>query len=236
MKQLIYEFLHLTLELIIGFFSLLLITRFLGKTQINQITPFEFISGLVLGELLGNALYDKDINIFYILYALFLWGFLMFMVGFITQKYMKTRKFFEGNPSIVVKHGKIDFDVLKKEKIDMNELLSLLRGKDVFSIRQVEYALLEPNGTISVLKKSKYENPTIEDLSLPENSVYLPVTFILDGEIIKDNLKDAGFDETWLITQINSQGVSKAKDVMYADWQEDEGIYVLPYKKHKKNL
>ncbi|MEJ8553778.1 DUF421 domain-containing protein [Tepidibacter sp. Z1-5] len=223
----ISHILNLTIELIIGFFALLMITKVLGKTQISQITPFEFISALVLGELVGNAIYDKDINIFYILYAVFLWALLLYIIEVITQKFKGTRKFFEGKPSIIIRNGQIDFNELKKEKLDINELQSLLRSKDIFSIREIQYAILETNGSISVLKKSKYDNPTNEDLNLSEKPVYLPVTFILDGEVLWDNVKACGFDEKWLEKQLHTNKMSKIKEILYAEWKKDEGLHIV---------
>ncbi len=228
------KFLDLTIELTIGFFALLAVTKFLRKTQINQITPFDFISALVLGELLGNAIYDEDINFVYILYAVFIWTCLMFIIEKITQKFRRSRKLFDGDPAIIIRNGQIDFNVIKKEKLDINELLSLLRQKDVFSIREVEFALLEPSGLISVLKKSEYSSPTIEDLNLPQEPVYLPINLILDGEIIYDNLRAIGFEEKWLQKQIHMYGIERIEDVFYAEWKQNEGIYVIPRNNSKK--
>lgn len=221
---------HTTIELILGFIALLIVTKLIGNRQISQITPFDFISAIVLGELLGNAVYDRDISIFNILYSLFLWGLLMVTVEMLTQKYLKVRGFLEGNPSIVIRNGMIDREQLKKNKIDINELQNLLRQKDVFSIREVEYAILESDGKISVLKKSKYATPTNEDLKLPEKPVYLPVTFIVDGEALWDNVKACGFEEKWLEKQLKMQGIDKIEDVFYAEWKQDEGIHIVPLK------
>lgn len=218
---------NLTLELILGFFALLLITKVLGKTQINHITPFDFISSLVLGELLGNAIYDKDINLFTILYTVSLWTFLIYIIERITQKYRKTRGFFEGKPSILIRDGQIDFDELKKEKLDINELMSLLRGRDVFSIREVEYAILEPNGLLSILKKSEYDTPTKGELDLKGRSSCLPVAVILDKEIILENLDMCGYDEIWLMKQLKKQGVNSVEEVFFAEWKCDEGLHIV---------
>ena len=226
-------FWNLTMELILGFFALLLITKILGKTQISQITPFDFISALVLGELLGNAIYDKDINLFMILYAVFLWTFLIYMIEIVTQKFRSTRKFFEGNPTILIRNGQIDFEELKKERLDINEMMSLLRGRDIFSVREVQYAILEPNGSLSIMKKPKYDTPTKEDLNLPYKPANLPVAFILDKEIILDNLKACEFDEKWLVNQLKIKGISDVKEVFYAEWKHDEGLHIVTFKNKK---
>ncbi|WP_425448107.1 DUF421 domain-containing protein [Dethiothermospora halolimnae] len=224
------KFFDLTIELIIGFFGLFIITKFLRRTQINQITPFDFISALVLGELLGNAIYDNDIGLTYILYAIFIWGCLMFIIEKVTQKIRRSRKILEGDPAIIIRNGQIDYDVIKREKLDINELLSLLREKDVFSIREVEYAILETSGSISVLKKSKYSTPVTQDLKLSQRPVYLPISLILDGEIICNNLEAIGFDEEWLKNQIHMWGLEKVEDVFFAEWKKDEGIHIVAKK------
>ncbi|SKC81672.1 DUF421 domain-containing protein [Maledivibacter halophilus] len=224
------KYLDTVMELVIGFMALFIITKMIGKRQISQITPFDFISAIVLGELLGNAIYDKEIGLLYIISTLLLWGVLMVLVELITQKFRKTRGFLEGNPSIVIRQGLIDRKELNKNKIDINELLNMLRQKDVFSVREVEYGILEADGKMSVLKKSKYTQPTIEDLGLTKKPSYLPFALIIDGEIVLDNLKNSGFDEKWLQIQLNNQGFDRAKDIFYAEWKQDEGMHIVPMK------
>ncbi|SHK44431.1 YetF domain-containing protein [Paramaledivibacter caminithermalis] len=222
------RFVYTVIELIIGFMALFIITKIIGRRQLSQIAPFDFISAIVLGELLGNAIYDKEVGIFYILSTLLIWAVLMLIVEMLTQKYSKLRGFLEGNPSIVIRNGLIDRKELKKNKIDINELLNLLRQKDVFSIREVEYGILEANGKLSILKKSKYTQPNVEDLNLQKKPVYLPVTLINDGEVLWDNLKNSGFEENWLQKQLQLQGFNNVKEVFYAEWKQDEGIHVVP--------
>lgn len=222
------KFVHTFSELIIGFIALFIITKLIGKRQLSQITPFDFISAIVLGELLGNGIYDKDVGVVYIVITLSLWGVLMYFVEFITQKYAKSRGLLEGNPSIVIRNGMIDRKELKKNRIDINELQNLLRQKDVFSIREVEYGILESDGKMTVLKKSKYAQPTMEDLNLPEKQVCLPVTLISDGKVAWDNLKASGFEEKWLHNQLHMQGFNDVKKILYAEWKEDEGMHIVP--------
>lgn len=223
------NFFHLSLELIAGFIGLLLVTKVLGKTQITQLTPFDFVSGLVMGELLGNAIYNKDIGIQYVLYAISLWGLLIYFLEVITQKFKKTRSILEGDPAIIIRNGKIDREQLKKNKLDLNQLQHLLRDKDVFSIREVEYAILEPNGTVNVLRKSGYEKPTNSNLNFPPKQVHLPIALIIDGEVLSDNLKEAGFDEEWLQRQLSSRGIVKADQVFFAEWLEGDSLYLSQY-------
>ncbi|QCR31208.1 DUF421 domain-containing protein [Lysinibacillus sp. SGAir0095] len=217
-----------TVELIFGFIALLIATKILGKTQISQLTPFDFISAIVLGELVGNSVYDSHVKIWSILYALILWTILIYTVEKLTQKYRGIRRTFEGNPSILIKQGKIDRQQLKHNHLDIDQLQQMLRQqKDIFSIREVDYLILEPNGQISVLRKPKYESPTLEDLSLKQKPVYLPITLISDGKVVLDNLRESGHDEEWLLNQLKKRDITRFEDALYAEWVEDEGFFCL---------
>ena len=107
----------------------------------------------------------------------------------------------------------------------------MLRQKNCFSIREVEYAILEQGGDISILKKSEYDNPKSQDLNLPFKPVFLPVSLILDGVVLKENLEAVGFDEEWLIKQVKNSGLKSIKEVFFAEWKEDEGIHIIPRNK-----
>lgn len=223
------NFFHLSIELIFGFFGLFLVTKILGKTQITQLTPFDFVSALVLGELIGNAIYNKEIGIHYILYAIALWGTFIYLLEWITQKVKGTRSILEGNPAIIIRNGKLDREQLKKSKLDLNQLQHLLRDKDVFSMREVEYAILEPNGIVNVLRKQQYEKTMKRDLNIVPEPVYLPTALIVDGEVLWDNLKQTGYDEKWLIGQLNAKGIVKPEQVFFAEWLEGDQLYVSTY-------
>lgn len=220
------HFTQITIELVLGFVALFIITKILGKTQITQITTFDFISALVLGELVGNAIFDDKVGVRQIIYAVMIWGLLIFILEMITQKWSKTRGFLEGKPTIIIHKGKILRESLKKSKLDVNQLQHLVRSKGAFSIRELEYAVLETDGTVSILKKAPFETPTKKDLQVNLEQVNLPVTFISDGKVIKDNLLEAGFNMAWLEQQLKQQNILRVEEVMYAEWLEGSGLHV----------
>ncbi|WP_185806837.1 DUF421 domain-containing protein [Bacillus sp. HMF5848] len=223
------DYLQISIELLVGFIALFILTKVLGKLQINQITVFDFISALVLGELVGNALFDDEIGIGKILFAITGWGILIYVVEFMTQKIKRWRSFLEGQPTIVISMGKIDYKALKKNNLDLNQLQHLLRSKDVFSISEVEYAILETDASISVLKKDQYNQPTKQDHHMSLQGVYLPITVILDGEVVRDNLQQTGHDEAWLLKQLKKHGHSSINDVLYAEWRQNQPLHVQGY-------
>ncbi|SFE32676.1 Uncharacterized membrane protein YcaP, DUF421 family [Alteribacillus iranensis] len=225
-----FNFLHLTLELIVGFVALLFITKALGKTQISQITPFDFISALILGELVGNAIYDKEIGIHYVLYAVILWALLIIIIEKITQKKKASRSFLEGRPTIVIREGKIDYEALRHNKLDLNQLQHLLRDKDVFSFQDVHYAILEANGTVNVMKTPSSSPTTNKDwmAAVPAPSP-MPLSVILDGEWIEDNINEANLNKGDILADIHDQNIPALEKVLYAEWNGSYPLYIQTY-------
>ncbi|MDK8641785.1 DUF421 domain-containing protein [Niallia taxi] len=221
----------ITVELCVGFFTLLLMLKILGKIQFSQITPFDFITGMVLGNFVGDSIFDERTGVLDIVYSILLWGLLIYLVELLTQKSFILRSFFEGKPSMLVNKGEIDFKALKKNHIDLSQLQHLLRKQGYFSLFDAEYVILEQDGNISVAPKHSYGAPTNEDLQIPEKKVRLAYALVLDGKVNKQNLKTLQFNEVWLKKQLSQQQISDYKDVLYAEWQEDKGLQVATYNK-----
>ncbi|WP_101841952.1 DUF421 domain-containing protein [Halobacillus sp. Marseille-P3879] len=227
------DILQLSIKLVIGFLLLFFLIRVIGKKLIDQITPFHFISAIVLSELLGNAVYDENIPVISIVYTTVIWGGLLFVFEYIAQKSLLFRHFFEGQPTIVIRNGQIDFEQLNKARMNINQLQGLLRQSEIFSIREVAFALVESNGSISVLKKAQYQKTTLEDFNMPPHPVYLPVTLIKDGELIWENLEEINKERDWLKRELTSHGVSRIEDVLLAEWLENDGLMVIPHQHHQ---
>ena len=221
------DFLRITVEAIVGFAALFAITKILGKTQITQITPFDFISALILGELIGNALYDPEVGLVMILYAVTLWGTLIWSIDIITQKFRRSRALLEGKPSLLIRRGQLQRKIMNENRIDLNQLMHLLREKGVFSIQEVEYAILESNGAISIMKKHLYQTPNYQFFNATPKAVYLPTAVILDGEIVLENLKEIEIDENTLRKEVEKQGLT-IEEVIYAEWHKEQGLYIMP--------
>ncbi|MFX3673858.1 MAG: DUF421 domain-containing protein [Paenisporosarcina sp.] len=220
----------LTVKVIVGFVALFIIVFISGRNSINQLTPFHLVFVMVLGDFLGNAVYEEVVNLLHFLYAVGLWTLLMLSLEFLTQKVKATRSVLVGNPSIIIRNGLFDRKLLKKNRLDINQISSLLRQKDVFSVREVKFGILEANGQLSILKKSDYEQPTKQDFNFSSDIVDLPITLISDGEILWDNLAERGFNKEWLYIQLKKYGFKNEKEIFFADWRENEGIHICPMK------
>src|SRR5690625_3493981 len=220
-------------ETVFGILALFILTKILGKTQISQLTAFDFIAAIVLGELVGNALFDKKAGLLDIGYVIFLWGAILYIIEVVSQKFKGSRFVLEGKPSLIIHKGDIIYEEMRKNKIDLDELRHLLRMKDVFAIQEVEYAVLETDGLLSVLKKAAYQTPNKKDLNVAPTEPQIAIPLIMDGEIIQDNLAEAGVDEAWLKDEIHRQKYDDIKKVLYAEWLKDKKLFVLPYRKIK---
>ncbi|MBM7650969.1 DUF421 domain-containing protein [Neobacillus cucumis] len=222
-------YLDIAIELIVGFLTLLVILKFLGKIQFSQITPFDFITGLVMGNFVGDAVFDDKINIPIIVFTVVIWGLLIYLVEKLTQVSSFFRLVFEGKPTLLIKNGQILYQNLKKNHVDLNQLQQLLRKQGYFSVFEAEYVILERDGQISVAPKHDYGAPTKKDLKIPVKQVNLPFAFIMDGKVIAPNLKEAGLTEDWLQKQLSQSNIKEYKEVLYAEWEKESGLKISKY-------
>jgi uncharacterized membrane protein YcaP (DUF421 family) len=221
-----HSFFSIAIELSVGLFALLILTKVMGRASLSESTPFDFISMIVVGDFVSDAIYDPETHIFKVIFAILFWGILIYIIDIVTLKFHQTRGFFESQPALVINKGKIDRNVMKKNRVDMNHLQMLLRDRDIFSFREIEFAILEPNGKVSVIRKPEYETTKRGDLDLANRSVSVPITLISDGVIINRNLDRFGKTEQWLISELKKQSIEDPKKVMIAEWRNEDGLFV----------
>lgn len=151
----------------------------------------------------------KDIKIIDGITGIALWVFLTAAIEFIVFKSSKARGLLDGEPTILIKHGKIIEKALSSNKLNMDDLTMLLRIKNVFAVSEVEYAILEPNGQLSVLKKEEFEPVTKKDSNiLVKRRPYIPTELIVDGKIVSKNLTELNINENWLTNELHLKGGS----------------------------
>lgn len=164
---------QIAIKLAIGFLLLFLVTKKIGGREIKNLNAFDFISAIVLSELVGNALYAEELHIGHMLFTIAIWVSLIISIDKITMKSNTIRDLVDGKPNILIKNGSIDKNQLKKNNMDLNELLSLLRQKDIFSVGDIEFAFLEPNGTISFVRWQENEVALKERGNSPGSGISL---------------------------------------------------------------
>ncbi|MEC0240927.1 DUF421 domain-containing protein [Paenibacillus dokdonensis] len=217
-------------KLIIGFLGLWVMTRVLGKKEISQLTPFDFISSLMLSELVGNTVYQEDVHIGQLLFSLAIWFILSYVFEKVTQYARKTRGPLEGSPSILIRNGEVDIREMKRNRLDFEQLLMMLRQKDIFSVREVSYAIFETNGSLSVMKNTEYETVQKSDLKLSDDEPGLTYNLLEEGRINEEALKSLGKNKIWLMEQLRQNGHTELENIAYVEWQEGRGLFVLEHK------
>lgn len=221
---------------IIGFFTLLIFAKILGKQQISQLTFFDYVLGITIGSIAATLTTDLSSRAWPHWVGLLTWALLGYLMEIITMKWRYAAKYIEGEPTIVIMNGKIMEDAMRKMKYRASDIMELLRNKDVFDLNHVDFAIIEPNGQISVLKKAEYEPLTPKDMNIKKTSSGISTELIYDGMLIKENLRQLNKDEKWLMEQLKVQGIGSISEVFLATLNPAGSLYIDKYEDHIKKV
>jgi len=211
----------------LGFAILLILVRVIGNKQLGQLNVFTYISGIVIGSMVADILLHNDLNYWSSMFGVAVWVGFVFCVEFASLKNVKMRELLDGQPIILVKDGIILYGALKKERLNIDDLTMMLRTNNVFSILDVAYAILEPNGDLSVLKKQEKETVTKDDMKIKlKRFKNIPTAVIIDGKVIMKNLAELKITESWLDGVLNDLNIRSKGDILYAEMQEDGQLHV----------
>jgi uncharacterized membrane protein YcaP (DUF421 family) len=216
-------------RIVIAFTTLLVLTRIMGRKEISQMTFFNFVSGIAIGTIGASLVINSTVTIRNGLIALIGWSLFTIALGFIDIKSKKMRTVIEGQPRILIKNGKIMEDELRKVRLDVNALNALLRQKNVFSVLDVDYAIFETDGKLSVMKKEAQKPLTKADMNIQSTKpVYFPIAteVINDGRVISTNLQKLNLNQEWLEQQLQQSGIESISDVFFAEVQKDGSLYI----------
>lgn len=217
---------------VIGFFSLLIFTRLLGKEQISQLTFFDYVLGITIGSIAASLTTDLSSRAWPHWVGLLTWAVLGYLMEIVTLKWRYAAKYLEGEATIVIMNGKIMEKALRKMKFRASDILELLRNKGVFDVNQVEFALMEPNGQLSVLKKAEYQPLTPKDMNILVSPSGISTELVYDGIIIEENLRQLNKDKKWLMSQLKKQGISDVAEAFLVTLNPQGSLYVDKYEDH----
>ncbi|MDY0944104.1 DUF421 domain-containing protein [Priestia megaterium] len=220
------SFIEVIGRVIISFGVLLLMTRIMGKKQVSQLTYFNYITGITIGAVAASITIDRSIDMSDGFVSIVCWSLLTVLVSYINLKSPKARVLLDGQPTIVIKNGEILEKTLAGLRLNMDDLSMLLREKNIFSTQEVDYAVLEPDGQLSVLKKVDQQSVTKKDLKVEAvKPLYVPTEIIVDSKVITRNLEELDLSQDWLEKQLHQSGVN-IQDVFYAEIQSDGTLYI----------
>lgn len=202
----VYE---VVIRTIAAFVLFICIAHLLGKQAISQMTYHDFIASITLGSIAGNLTFNTSIHFSNFIIAAVLFSAIIFFTTLMSLKNRYARAIFNGEPTVVIQNGKILENNLKKLKMTMDSLNQALREKDAFDIDQVDHAIIEADGHLSVLKKPQHRNVTRKDLGIlaPVRASF-PVELIMDGRIMEKNLKQNQLTKSWLHAEMNNRGLN----------------------------
>ncbi|AZR73160.1 hypothetical protein BBF96_07040 [Anoxybacter fermentans] len=198
------------------YFLLLVMIRIMGKRELGQLSPFDFVVAIMIAELAAIPMEDESIPIINGILPIVILVILQILLSYLTLKNETIRRWINGSPSILIKNGKIQTKEMKKARCNINDILESLRKKNIFDISDVEFAILETSGQLSVMPKSQKRPVTPEDLGIPTSYEGLPTPLIMDGKINHKNLLEINLTEEWLRDQLRKQGVQSVEDVVFA--------------------
>ena len=221
------EHLNLVFRCFITYFALLIFTRTMGRKQISQLTFFDYVVGITIGSIAGVATIDKSVKIIDGIVSISIWSLLNIVISKITLKNINLRLLINSEPLLIIDKGIVIYQNMKKARYNMGDLLMQLRNKDVFNITEVEIAILEPDGKLSILKKTEFNMVTAGDMKIKNPKAGMMVDLILDGNILSSHLSQIQKDENWLMSQLETKEVKNIKDVIFAGIQADEQIYIV---------
>lgn len=219
-------YMEILLRSVITFIGLLVLTLLMGRKQLSQITFFDYIVGITIGSIAASIVVDRSIGIIDGIIATVVWCTMPIIIGFIAVKNIAFRRLIDGEPKVLIQNGIIINKNMLKEKYNMGDLLMQLRDNSVFDITEIEFAILEPNSNLSVLKKSQYNPVTPKDMNIPTNYKGIMTELIIDGRIISQHLKIANKDEKWLLDQLKSKNIDNINNVVFAGLQTDGQLYI----------
>jgi len=219
------EALQAVLYSVMVFVLLLLFTRLIGKKFLAQMTFFDFVTGITIGTITG-AFVTVEVRGFHVLISPLTLTLLVVMTGFLTLKSVPARKLLEGEPLVMVQNGKIYEKNMQKVRYNVDDLMMQLREKGVFDLSEVEFAILETHGQLSVLKKTQDLPVTPKDLGLETQYKGAASEIIRDGRIVEQNLKQNNLTHEWLYNQLAARSIGRIEDVFYATLATDGTLFV----------
>ncbi|MEC1721432.1 DUF421 domain-containing protein [Schinkia azotoformans] len=212
-----------------SFIIIFILARILGKSQISQLTFFDYVIGITIGNMAAAVGIDSSVEFLNGIIGLLVYTSLSILLAFGAIKSYRFRKIVEGSPTILIKEGRVLEKNLLKSKLTYNDLMAGLREKNAFKLSEIELAVLETDGQMSVMKKAEYEPLTPKDLNMIVEEEHKPSMIIIDGSLMEKRLHYLGYSKEWVLGEIMKKGANSIDDVFLAQIDSQGNVYVDLY-------
>ena len=200
----------------VGSFAILFLSaKIIGHKQIAQLDFFDYITGITIGSIAAEMATELE-EPWKPLLAMVIYGGITLSLSLISSRFPRSRKYLNGTPTILLDHGKLYYENMKKARLDLSEFLVLCRQQGYFDLTSIQTAIFEYNGKLTILPVTAQRPVTPQDLDLNPDQELTFTELIMDGRILEDNLKRMGLDRTWLEKQLKQRHISTAKEVFLA--------------------
>lgn len=221
------EFVKVILTSILSVVSLFVIAKIMGHKQMAQLDFFDYITGITIGSIAAELATELEAP-WKPLVAMIIYGLVALGLTILAHKFPKTRKYVNGTPTIVMDNGKLYRENMKKAKLELSEFMVLCRQEGYFNINDIETAVFEYNGRITILPKSEKRPLTPEDMNITPEKAEICTEIIMDGRILHENLKRLGLDLTWLDKQLKKQKYDNAKEIYLGICDKNNNLTLFP--------
>ena len=221
------DLLKVIVRALLSLVTLFLVAKMIGKKQVSQLSLFDYVIGISIGNFAAEMIINLDSNFLYGTVAVLVFGIMAYLINFLTMKSIVLRRYFMGIPTVLIDNGQLLEESMRKIKVDVNDLLEQCRTLGYFNLDDIAYAIMEANGEISILPKHKAQTVTKEDLNIEEKKVRLVANVIIDGNVMHGNLKNFGKSNDWLYKELKKKK-KDVKDILLATLDVDNKLIIYP--------
>ena len=221
------EIIKVILTSLLSALSLFIIAKIIGHKQMAQLDFFDYITGITIGSIAAELATELEKPLKPLI-AMIIYGIVAFSLTILAHKFPKLRKYINGTPTIVMDNGKLYRKNMKKAKIELSEFMVLCRQEGYFNINDIETAIFEYNGRLTILPKSKKRPLIPDDIKITPEKAQIYTEIIMDGHILNENLKRLGLDLIWLDKQLKKQKYNSAKEIYLGICDESNNLTLFP--------
>ncbi len=211
---------------LISLTTLFIVTKVIGKKQVSELSIFDYVIGISIGNFAAEMTINMDSPEVDGIIAVLIFGVIAYLVSYLTLHSIVLRRIFIGTPTMIIQEGKLLKKNMKKARLDMNDLLEEARIKGYFDLSQIQFGILEANGEMSFMPFAEYQPLTPKLMNQKVPKAYLTGNVIIDGTIMKNNLKKLGKDKEWLEKQLRNQGIQNCKGILLATLDQSGKLIV----------
>ena len=212
---------------LLSLFILFLVTKLIGKKQVSELSLFDYVIGISIGNFTAEMTMSLDVQFINGVMALLTFGLFAYLISLLTMKSIRIRRFFIGVPTVIIQNGKIIEKAMKHVMIDINDLLEQCRINGYYDLTQIEYAIMEANGKISIMPKSEYNPLTPNDMKKKVAQEDLQANVIIDGVIMQNNLENMNKSINWLEKELKVKGYKEYDDIILAILDKNDKLTIF---------